>query len=326
MSARTRVFTVVALAAAAAVAGTVGVTLLQTRGETTTAPGAVTKPRTGSPPLILNFGVREDPEARALYRAQSLYAKGRRAEAARIFGRYHSLEAQIGAAFAGWPDGGLDELKRLVASHPQSSLAELHLGWAFWQSGRNADAVAAWTKATELQPDSPAAVNAANPLHPSMAPGLPYIVTELSLPPALRTLRPAEQLRALGQAAERPDANAKLLYGVALWNLEHPISAERQFLAAAKLAPKDPMARTAAAVGAFSKADPVRAFGRLGPLTSVFPKAAVVRFHLGLLLVWTRQVEKARAQLRLVVADDPSSGYAQQAKTLITALSSGGTK
>src|SRR5882672_5262435 len=134
MSARTRVFTVVALAAAAAVAGTVGVTLLQTRGETTTAPGAVTKPRAGTPPLILNFGVREDPEARALYRAQSLYAKGRRAEAARIFGRYHSLEAQIGAAFAGWPDGGLDELKRLVASHPQSSLAELHLGWAFWQS------------------------------------------------------------------------------------------------------------------------------------------------------------------------------------------------
>lgn len=326
MSARTRVFTVVALAAAAAVTGTVGVTLLQTRGETTTVPGAVTKPHAGSPPLILNFGVRQDPEARALYRAQSLYAKGRRAEAARIFGRYHSLEAEIGAAFAAWPDGGLDELKRLVAAHPQSSLAELHLGWAYWQSGRNADAVGAWTKATELQPDSPAAVNAANPLHPSMAPGLPYIVTGLSPPAAVRRLPPAEQLRALAGAAERPDPNAKLLYGVALWNLERPVSAERQFLAAAKLAPDDPTARTAAAVGAFSKADPVRAFGRLGPLTGVFPRAGVVRFHLGLLLVWTRQVEKARAQLRLVIADDPSSAYAKQAKTLITALSSTGTK
>src|SRR5436190_9932888 len=162
MSARTRVLTVVALASAAAVAATVGVTLLQTRGETTTAPGSVTKPRSGAPPLTLDFGVRGDPEARALYNAQRLYAQGKHAQAGRIFEHYHSLEAEIGAAFARWPDGSLDELKRLVASHPQSSLAELHLGWAFWQSGRNADAVDAWTKAAELQPDSAAAVEAEN--------------------------------------------------------------------------------------------------------------------------------------------------------------------
>jgi hypothetical protein len=37
-------------------------------------------------------------------------------------------------------------------------------------------------------------------------------------------------------------------------------------------------------------------------------------------------VEKARAQLRLVIADDPSSVYATQAKTLIGALSGRGTK
>src|SRR2546425_174283 len=63
VGARSRVLTVVALAAAAAVAGTVGVTLLQTRGETTkTAPSsaAVTRPRAGAPPLVLDFGVRAD--------------------------------------------------------------------------------------------------------------------------------------------------------------------------------------------------------------------------------------------------------------------------
>src|SRR4051794_34187222 len=104
MSARARVVVVVALASAAAVAATVGVTLLQTRGETTTAPGAVTKPRAGAPPLWLDFGVRADAEARALSRAQTLYAKGRRTQAAAIFTRYHSLDAELGAAFARWPD------------------------------------------------------------------------------------------------------------------------------------------------------------------------------------------------------------------------------
>jgi Flp pilus assembly protein TadD len=159
-----------------------------------------------------------------------------------------------------------------------------------------------------------------------MIPGLPYIVTGLRPPAALEQLPAAQELRELARLAKGRDANAKLVYGVALWNLRRPVSAERQFQAAAKLAPDDPAARTAAAVGAFSKEDPVRAFGRLGPLTAVFPKAPVVRFHLGLLLLWTKQVEKARAQLRLVIARDPSSEYAKQAKTLITALSSGGTK
>jgi tetratricopeptide (TPR) repeat protein len=328
MSARTRVLTVVALAAAAAVTATVGVTLLQTRGETTTAPGAVAKPRTGAPPLQLDFGVRRDAEASALTRAQSLYAKGRRTDAGAIFARYRSVDAEVGAAFARWPDGSLDELKRIVASHPRSAFAELHLGWALYWSGRNADALGAWQRAAELEPDSPAAVDAQTALHPTMVPGLPYIVTELRFPRALESLPAEQQLAALAAAARRPgaDAAAKLRYGIFLWNIRRPISAERQFRAAARLAPNDPTAQTIAAVGLFSKNAPVRAFARLGPLTGVFPQAAVVRFHLGLLLLWTRKVEKAERQLRLVIADEPSSIYAEQAKTLITALAHNGTK
>ena len=52
---------------------------LQTRGESTTAPGAVTKPRKGRPPLFLDFGVRGDAEARDLSRAPTLSNKGKRA-------------------------------------------------------------------------------------------------------------------------------------------------------------------------------------------------------------------------------------------------------
>jgi tetratricopeptide (TPR) repeat protein len=327
VTARARVAAIVALAAAAASAAIVGVTLIQTRGESTTAAGAVTKPRAGSPPLELDFGVRSDPEARALARAQTLYNNGKIAQAAPFFGRYRSLEAQIGSAFAAWTQGGgLDALKRLVASHPRSALAALHLGWAYYWAGRNADALAAWERTAKLGADSPYGVDAQDALHPTTIPGLPPIVTTLALPETEANLPAGQQLSLLKAHAARPDANAKLLYGLALWHLERPLSAERQFAAAAKLAPRDPVARTATAVGAFTKASPVRAFGRLGPLTAVFPKAAVVRFELGLLLLWTGERKKAAAQLRLAVADAPQSVYAKNARALLASLVKNGTK
>ena len=191
-----------------------------------------------------------------------------------MFARYDSLEAQIGAAFSSWPKGTLDDLKHLVASHPRSSLVLLHFGWALYWSGRNADAIAAWQRAAASEPDSPAAVDAQTALHPTMAPGLPYIVASVAPPAAVAKLPAAAELQALALAAAKPDANAKLLYGIALWNLRRPVSAERQFQAAAALAPHDPTVLTAAAVGRFTKSNPVRAFSRLGPLTGVFPRAA----------------------------------------------------
>src|SRR4029077_14369094 len=106
MTARARVLAIVAVAAVAAGAGTVGVTLLQTRGEHTTLPGV----QKGKPPLELAFGLRSDPEAKALARAAGLYTAHRYAAAGAVFRRYDSLEAQIGAAFAAWPGHGLDTL------------------------------------------------------------------------------------------------------------------------------------------------------------------------------------------------------------------------
>jgi Flp pilus assembly protein TadD len=328
MSARTRVLLIAGLAAAIAAAAIVGATLLQSpsTGESTGA-AAVTKPRAGAPPLLLDLGVRDDAEAQALRRASALYRTDHREQAGRIFARYDSLPAEIGAAFAAWPDGGLDALKRLVASHPRSALAELHLGLAYYQSGRNGDAVQAWRQAVQVEPDSSAAVAASDLLHPSLpVPGLPYIVTTLQPTRSIAALPAAQQIRALRRSALRPDANAKLLYGVALWNLRRPVSAEREFRAAAALAPNDPMALTAAAVGSFSKARPVLAFSQLGPLSGRFPRSGVVRFHLAVLLIWTNELAKARHQLQLAASLDPGSPYATQAKRLLGALAHNGTK
>jgi predicted Zn-dependent protease len=323
MTPRARVFTIVAVAACFAVAGTVGITLLQTRGESTTAAGAVMKPRQGRPPVFLEFGLRADREAQDLSQAAGLLNSGKPRQAGAIFARYHSLQAEIGAAFARWPDGGLDALKRLVAAHPESPAAQFNLGMAYYWSGRVGDAASTWQRVAARYPDSPESVEVENVLYPKLVPGPPPIVTTVAQPQAQSR---AAQLRLLAHAAERPDATAKLRYGLALWQLWRRRSAEQQFVAAAKLAPNNPVARTAAAVGAFTKRAPVRAFGLLGPLTAEFPHAAVVRFHLAMLLVWTRQPAKALKQFQIAIADEPRSIYGKEAKQFVAALRQHGTK
>jgi tetratricopeptide (TPR) repeat protein len=317
-----RVVFFVAIAAAAAAAAVVGVTLLQTHGEHTTVPGAVTKPRAGRPPLELDFGVDASAEARALRRAVALYDRGDAAAAAPIFARYGSLEARLGSAFAAWRGpASLASVQQIAAAHPDDPAALLHLGLADYWAGRNADAVAAWQQTAKRGADSPYGVAAEDLLHPNLRiPGLPPIVTGLTLPRGVAKLPPARQLAELKLAATRPDARAKLLYGSALWTLKRSVSAEREFAAAARLAPHDPVARAAAAVALFSKANPVRAFAHLGPLTAVFPHSAAVQFHLGVLLLYIHENAKAAKHLRAAVAEGPQSPYAKDAKPLLASL------
>jgi hypothetical protein len=323
MTPRTRVVAIVAAAAVLAVTGTVTITWLQTRGETTTAPGSVAKPRAGRPPLVFDFGVRDNAESRALARAAGLLNGGHTKAAASIFSRYHSVDAQIGTAIANWPDGSLDSLKRLVAAHPRSAAAQLHLGLALFWSGRTADSARRLRLVDTSFPDSPEAVTAENVLYGQMAPNLPLLVTGLTLPGAPTA---AAQLRILERAAASRNVDAKLRYGSALWFLKRRVSAERQFEAAARLAPNDPRAQTLAAVARFTKRKPVAAFSRLGPLTGRFPRAAVVRFHLGVLLIWTREVAKGKKQLADAVMYEPHSPWAKAARELLSALPKDGTK
>jgi tetratricopeptide (TPR) repeat protein len=321
MSSRGRVFALVALAAAAA-SGVVVVGVLATRGHVPSPP----KPRAGRPPLALDFGVRTDAEARALQQAQTLYSRGKADRAAAVFNRYRSLEAQVGAAMAAWPGDTLARLQELQAENPRSSLVALHAGLALYWDRRDTDALAAWRAAAKAQPDTPYAVRAADFLHPQFAPGLPRFVPSFEQPLRIRVLPPSRQFAALRRAAAQGGAQAKILYGSALQQLGRPVSAERQFAAAARLAPGDPDARVAAAVGLFDKGKPARAFGRLGPLTRVFPHAQTVRFHLGLLLVWSAQVREARRQLRLAENEDSQSLIGRQAAGYLRALGPVGTR
>ena len=320
MSARGRIFALFSLAAVAA-SGVVVIGVLATRSDVPSP-----KLRPGRPPLALDFGVREDSKARDLERAQSLYDRGRPREAAAIFKRHDSLEAQVGAALAAWPNGSLGRLQVLASDHPSSAMVALHLGLALYWSHRDAEAASAWRDAATVQPDTPYAVRASDFLHPRFAPGLPVFTPSFEIPLRIRVLPPARQVEALARGAATGGARARILYGVTLQRLGRPLSAEAEFAAAARLEPNDPEARVAAAVGLFDKDDPGRAFGRLGPLSRTFPQAQTVRFHLGVLLLWMAQVGQARKELRLARIENPHSSLGKQASDYLAALKSVGTR
>ncbi|MDQ3823583.1 MAG: hypothetical protein M3321_10125, partial [Actinomycetota bacterium] len=133
MTPRARVTAIVASIAATAAVVTVGATILAS-SDTEEPAAASPAPRPGAPPVLLDLGVRDDPEARALRRAETLHRQGRRREAARIFERFDSVEADVGAAVAAWPDGTVERLEALVRRHPASAVVRLHLGYArFWR-------------------------------------------------------------------------------------------------------------------------------------------------------------------------------------------------
>ena len=202
--------------------------------------------------------------------------------------------------------GSIPRLRGLASAHPRSSFVRLNLGLAlFWQR-EDAAALTAWRQAKRLEPDTPSAVRASDLLHPDSPHGLPQFEPS--------SARADTRVRRL------------LIRGARLQASGRPVSAERFFARAARLAPNDPDAQVAAAVGLYDKDDPSRAFSRLGPLVSRFPHAQTVRFHLGLLSIWLGTFGQARKELRLALAENAKSIYGREARLLLNRLENVRTK
>ena len=201
MSPRSRIILFTGLIAALAAGGTVALAAF-TGSDKPDTEQAAPQPLTGTPPLVLDLGVRIDPEARALRRAEMLYSKKRRAEAGRIFARYDSPPARIGALFSAWPDASLTKLERLALARRRDSLVLLHLGYAKLWAGRGTEATDAWRRAAQAEPDTASAQRADDALHPNFPPGQPFFVPSLSAargawcPLSARPVRGARERRA----------------------------------------------------------------------------------------------------------------------------------
>lgn len=212
------------------------------------------------------------------------------------------IQNEVRDALAAWPAGTVRRLRVLAEQYPRSALVRYELGLALALSGLNDDAVSAWRAAERVQPDSPSAVRAQDLRFRDTPPGLPPFVPSFT---------------DASNAAQR-----HLLRGAAFQQALRPVSARRQFDTAAGLTPNDPEALTAAAVGRYDKDRPELAFSRLGPLARRFPHAQTVRFHLGLLLIYFRDLPKAREELRLARAEGPRTRLGKRAEQLLRAAGS----
>jgi tetratricopeptide (TPR) repeat protein len=315
MSPRTRVRLIVAVIALAAAAVAVASGLMLEGQEASAGE---------PPPLELGLLPSDDPQTRALLAAERAHEQGRAAEARRRFEAVlgsdpSSVEAAVGAAVSAWPDGTVARLRDLAEDHPNSAVVHLHLGLALYAEGKREEAEAEWREAEEREPDSPAAVRAEALLHPDMAPDRPFFFPrESPEPPLAVDLTAAEELAELERRARSGEVRDLLAYGVALQRVGRPVSARNAFDRARAAEPASLEAQVAAAVARFDKDTPEEAFSRLGPLTRHHPRAGVVRFHLGLLLLWIRAVDEARRQLEL--AADGTGFYAREARQLLSRL------
>jgi tetratricopeptide (TPR) repeat protein len=209
------------------------------------------------------------------------------------------LGAQIMKALADWPHGSVATLERLGQQHPKSPLVQLYRGIGLLWAGYTSESEAALERTKQLGRDTRWEIAADNILHPRYFGGYPVF-------------SPIKR-------------NALLQQGSRLQAQGHQHSAERVYLRAARLAPKDDEAQVAAAVGRFDKDDLAASFSRLGPLTQRFPRSQVVRFYLGLLLAWTAQRDEALLEFKRAYALGPATELGQGAKQFIDRVGGGGT-
>jgi tetratricopeptide (TPR) repeat protein len=327
MAPRARVALVVGVVSVAAAGATVGGALVQGRdtgGEVHGQTATTGAERAGPPALELAILDRDDAEARSLREAERLLEEGRVDEALARFEALAernegSVEAAVGAAVASWPDGTVERLEEVVEDDPASGVARLNLGLALLAEGDAEGAREQWSEAKRRDPDSAPALRAEDLLHPDSPPGRPRFVPR-RFPAELGRLRVERRLAELRRRAERGGAREWVLYGGVLEQAGRRISAQRAYDRAVELDPESLDARVAAAVSRFDKDDPSQAFGRLGPLAAGNPRAAVVRYHLGLMLLWLPNLEGAREQLERARAADPTGFYGRQAARVLQQL------
>jgi tetratricopeptide (TPR) repeat protein len=318
----------VAVVALAAAGVAVGATLIGKGGDESSSASPPTN--RGAPGLELSVLLRNDAEAKGLRQAERAYDSGNRTAARAQFAALleqdpDSLEAAVGAAVAGWPDTTLPRLRQLAAEHPGSALVHLHLGLALYAAGDDRESADQWRQALQVEPDTPSALRAEDLLHPDMAPGRPYFYPSFAPTLDLGKDSAAAQLEALRRQAAKGGVKANILYGVALQRVGRSVSAREAFGHALELDPESLDAQVADAVGRFDKAAPAEAFSRLGPLAESHPRSALVRFHLGLLLLWIRNVQEARTQLQRAADADRGGFYGKEARALLSRLEAIGT-
>ena len=221
-------------------------------------------------------------------------------EAEKLFARHNSLEARVGESFSNWPNGTVAGLTQLSGLHPKSAAVQLNLGIArFWAGEGGAED--AWKSAASLEPDTAYARDGRQPAPP----GLRAQPADLRPVDGGAGRRPQARRAGAARAARAPRADghgspiacstASRCSGSA--SSGRPSASSRRPPGRRRTIRRRAWQRPS---GCSTRPTRRRRSPGSGRSRATFPKAATVRFHLGLLLLWSGQVKEARRQLELV--------------------------
>ena len=192
------------------------------------------------------------------------------------------------------------KLEQLENRYPKDAAVQINFGRALICAGYLGDATQALEAAKRAGRDTAYEIDADQLLHPTFfQEGYPVF-------------QPSSGRDAL------------LVQGALLQREGHQHSAERLYAKAARLHPDEVEAQVAAAVGRFDEDNPSAAFSRLGPLSKRFPQSQVVRYYLGLLLVWIGERQQAVAEFRKTVHLGPHTTLGKQVQALLRQIAQSG--
>lgn len=226
--------------------------------------------------------------------------------------------ARVASALAGYdpaePAAAIGVLRDLVAAAPADAFARFSYGVALLWSGRRADAERELRGVRDAEPEGFYGVAADDLLHPQLPPGYPPFI------PAADAGSEDPAVLAERAAAAPDDARAQVAYAAALIAEGRRREAVAAFDAALAVDPGLVEARVGRIVAGFSKDEPAIAFGQLGPLVRDNPADPSPRLHLALLLLWLRDPDTARAQLRQVAEQHAGTRLGDAAERFLAAL------
>ena len=269
---------------------------------------------------------RDDALARGLRAAERKYeeddAVGARTTFQEILAENpDSIEAQIGDAVTAWPEETEEKLQAIVDAYPDSAVARLNLGLALLAQGEPNAARKQWAEAERARARLAGGAERRGSAQPALA-ARPAAVRRRGragrrspsspLEERLETVRGTPRSAAPSTTGSSTGARSRRWatanrHGVPTQTRSRPTRR-----ASRRRSP--PRCRR------FDKDDASPAFAKLGPLASANPNSSLIRFHLGLMLLWLPDLDNARKQLERAQVSDQEGFYGKQAGRVLARL------
>jgi tetratricopeptide (TPR) repeat protein len=212
------------------------------------------------------------------------------------------------------PAPAIERLRALAEASPDDGFIGFSLGEALLWSGQRAAGEKVLRAVRDGAPDTFYGVSADDLIHPSAPGGYPpYIAAQPVTQGTLAELKAAA-------VAHADQLQPQLDYATALLGDGQRTAAVTAFSNALAVDPGSVEAKVGKIIASYSKDNPAGSFGQMGPLVRDNPGNVSPRLHLALMLLWLRDTDTARAELRQVAAQDPNGRLGKVAQQFLDAL------